>query len=117
MNLNSLTAILADAGAPPTMDNPTGTSIKTMLWMGFLFVLLYVMMIRPQSKKAKEQAKMLSTMKPGDKVVTSGGLLGTVLTVKEKTVSIRSAETKLEVLKSAITDITERSGESSPSES
>jgi preprotein translocase subunit YajC len=118
MNLNSLTAILADAGAPQNFqENPTATSIRTLLFAVFAFVMLYVMMIRPQSRKAKEQAKMLSTVKPGDKVVTSGGVVGTVLTVKEKTVSIRSAETKLEVLKSAISDITERSGESSPSES
>ncbi len=118
MNLNSFTAILAQAGAPTnTVPNPTGETIKLMLLLGFGFVMVYVMGIRPQARKAKEQANMLSTMKPGDKVVTSGGVVGTVLTVKEKTVSIRSADTKLEVLKSAITDITERSGESSASES
>lgn len=117
MNLNRLTAILADAGAPNTVPNPTGETIKLVLLLGFGFVMVYVMGIRPQARKAKEQARMLSTMKAGDKVLTSGGVLGTVLTVKEKTVTIRSADTKLEVLKSAVTDITERSGESSSSES
>src|SRR5882724_8866084 len=85
MNLNRLTAILADAGATPnTVPNPTGETIKLMLLLGFGFVMVYVMGIRPQARKAKEQANMLSTMKPGDKVVTSGGVVGTVLTVRRR---------------------------------
>ena len=55
---------------------------------------------------------MLKAVKPGDKVITSGGILGVVITVKEKTVSIRSADAKLEITKSAIAEITERGGES-----
>ena len=58
-----------------------------------------------------------STVKPGDKVITSGGVIATVVSVKEKSIAIRSAETKLEILKSAITEITERAGESAPVES
>jgi preprotein translocase subunit YajC len=82
-----------------------------------LFFVFYFMAIRPQSKKAKEHATMLKAMKAGDKVITSGGVVGTVVSVKEKTISIRSAETKLEILKSAISEITERSGETASSES
>jgi preprotein translocase subunit YajC len=55
---------------------------------------------------------LLKAVKPGDKVITSGGILGVVITVKEKTVSIRSADAKLEITKSAIAEITERGGES-----
>jgi preprotein translocase subunit YajC len=68
-------------------------------------------------KKAKEHAEMLKTIRPGDKVVTSGGVVATVVSVKEKTVAIRSADTKLEVLKSAVSEITERTGEPSSAES
>jgi preprotein translocase subunit YajC len=57
---------------------------------------------------------MLKLVKPGDKVITSGGMVGTVVSVKERTLAIRSAETKVEVLKSAITEITERAGEGAP---
>ncbi len=76
-----------------------------------MFVAMYFVLIRPQSKKAKEHAAMLKAVKPGDKVITSGGVVGTVVSVKERTMSIRSAESKFEVLKSAVTEITERAGD------
>jgi preprotein translocase subunit YajC len=72
-------------------------------------------LIRPQSKRAKQQANLLKALKAGDKVVTSSGLVGVVIAVKERTVSLRSADAKLEILKSAVTEITERAGESSES--
>lgn len=75
-----------------------------------LVVVFYFALIRPQQKKAKQHAELLKTVKPGDKILTSGGILGVVINVKEKTVSIRSADAKLEITKSAIAEITERSG-------
>src|SRR5579859_2514928 len=117
MILNSFTAVLADAATPATQPNPNGQILGLLGPIVLMGVMLYFVMIRPQSKKAKEHAAMLGGMKPGDKVVTSGGVVGIVLTVKDRTVSIRSAETKLEVLKSAVSDITERGGDSSSSES
>jgi preprotein translocase subunit YajC len=47
--------------------------------------------------------------------VAAGGILGVVITVREKSVSIRSADSKMEVAKSSITEILERSGESGAS--
>jgi len=76
-----------------------------------LIVVFYFILIRPQQKKAKQHATLLKTVRPGDKVLTSSGILGVVLTVKEKTLTIRSADTKLEITKSAIAEITERSGD------
>jgi preprotein translocase subunit YajC len=83
--------------------------------MLFLFVIMYVVMIRPQQKKAREHAALLKTLKAGDKVVTSGGVLGIVIAVKDKTVSLRSSDSKLEVLKSSVAEITERSDANSDS--
>jgi len=80
-----------------------------------MVVMFYFVLIRPQSKKAKEHAELLKTVKPGDRIVTSGGVVGVVVTVKEKTLSIRSADSKFEVTKAAITEITERSGAASES--
>jgi preprotein translocase subunit YajC len=109
----SLKMILADAPA---------AGQQAPMWMNLvpfalMFVALYFVLIRPQSKKAKEHAEMVKAMKPGDKVVTSGGVVGIVVSVKERTVAIRSAEAKLEVLKSAVSEITERGGEASGAES
>lgn len=76
--------------------------------MVVMIVVFYLILIRPQQKKAREHSELLKNLKPGDKVTTSGGLVGIVVTVKDKTVSIRSADTKLEVLKSAVNEVTER---------
>jgi preprotein translocase subunit YajC len=107
--LNTLTPLLAQA---QTMaPNPTGEMIKMVGMIALFGVMMYLLMIRPQQKKAKEHDTLMKGLRPGDKVVTTSGILGVVLSIKDKTVSIRSADTKLEVLKSAIADVTERSGE------
>ncbi len=48
---------------------------------------------------------MLEALKAGDKVVTAAGIIGTVITVKDKTVSLRSADAKFEVTKASVTEI------------
>jgi len=88
--------------APP----PIWTSMVPLI---LLVVVFYFALIRPQQKKAKDHSRLLQSLRPGDKVVTGGGLVATVITVKERTVTIRSADSKLEVAKSAIAEITERS--------
>jgi preprotein translocase subunit YajC len=80
--------------------------------MAFMVLAMYLLLFRPQQKKARDHANMLKTIKNGDKVVTSGGVLGVVVGLKDKSVSIRSADTKLEVLKTAVTEIVERGGSS-----
>lgn len=76
--------------------------------IGVMMVIFWVMLIRPQQKRAKEQASLLKGLKPGDKVATSAGIIGVVVSLKENTVTLRSADTKLEVTKNSITDVTER---------
>ncbi len=85
--------------------------LSTVGMLVIMVVMFYFVLIRPQSRKAKEHAQMLKTVRPGDKIVTSGGVVGVVITVKEKTLSIRSADAKMEVTKSAIAEISERGGE------
>ena len=81
---------------------------QTLGLMVFMGLAMYFLMFRPQQKKAREHANMLKTIKNGDKVVTTSGIVGTIVGIKEKSVSIRSADTKLEVLKSSVSEITER---------
>ncbi len=94
-----------------TAPNPKGETIKMVGMMTLLAGSFYFILLRPQQRKAKDHAEVLKTLKPGDKVLTSGGILGVIVTVKEKSVSLRSADSKFEVLKSAISDITERGSE------
>jgi preprotein translocase subunit YajC len=69
--------------------------------------MMYFIMIRPQSQRAKQQKKMLETLKSGDKVATAAGIVGVVITVKDTTVSLRSADAKMEVTKDSVTTILE----------
>ena len=106
-------------GPPPAQPgeqpNPSGQMVQMLGMFAILGIMFYFVLFRPQQKKAKEQANLLKTIRPGDKIVTGSGIVGVVLSVKEKTLSLRSADTKLEILKSAVTEITERSGESGES--
>lgn len=110
MTLNGFNVLLAQQGAGAQDPN---AAIKLLGYMAIFMVIMYLMMIAPQRKKAKQQEAMLKDLRSGDKVVTVSGIVGVVVNVKERNVSIRSADTKLEVLKSAIAEVTEKGGESS----
>lgn len=117
--LGTLNLILADAAAaaaPNLQQNPTAQLLGPVGMIILMVVMFYFVLIGPQRKKAKEHATLLQGLRPGDKIVTNGGVVGTVVSVKERTIALRSAETKLEILKSAIAEVTER-GDSGSSES
>jgi preprotein translocase subunit YajC len=126
MHLNLLNAFLADATATPPAAAPAGapgaqpTPVQSIfgspiILIVLMIVMMYFMMIRPQSQRAKQQAKLLASLKSGDRVVTTSGIVGVVVTVKDKTVSLRSADAKMEVTKSSVVEILERGGDSSAS--
>ena len=73
-----------------------------MVPMILMVVIFYFLLIRPQQKKAKEHTKMVDSLKSGDSVVTRGGVVGAVQSVKDTTGSIRSLERKFQVEKYAI---------------
>jgi preprotein translocase subunit YajC len=103
-------------GAAPQGGQQGGPPGWTMLpYLAIMLVVLYFLTIRPQQKKQREQAELLKTLKAGDKILTNSGIVGTVITVKDKSVTMRSADSKFEVTKSAVAEITERSGEASES--
>jgi preprotein translocase subunit YajC len=115
--------IFADAAVPAassaatgaTSASGTGATQSSPIWGNqlILFLLLgiamYFALFRPQQQRAKQQAKLLANLKSGDKVATSSGIVGVVITVKDKTVSLRSADAKMEVTKASVTEILESS--------
>jgi preprotein translocase subunit YajC len=111
MILSTLSTILALA-PPPGEGQQSDPFFVQMFPLILMVVVFYLLFIRPQQRKAREHQLLLKTLRPGDRVLTNGGIVGVIITVKEKTVSLRSADTKLEILKDAVTSITERSGES-----
>jgi preprotein translocase subunit YajC len=71
-----------------------------------IIAIFYFLIIRPQNKKQKETQKMLSALKKGDKVVTIGGIHGTISSVKESTVIVKVDDNyKIEFSRSAISSV------------
>ena len=104
---NSYVAMLA-LGGPPAGSSPEEQKKAMFMQMGmmvFFGIIFYVMLIRPQQKRAKEQAKMLSELKAGDKVTTTSGIVGIVVGIKDNSVTLRSGESKLEITKGAIGEV------------
>ncbi len=77
--------------------------IINILPLLIIFAIFYFLLIRPQKTKEKEHAKMLSGLNKNDEVVTSGGIHGTIVNVKDKTVVLRIDDNaKIEIEKSCI---------------
>lgn len=108
----SFVATLLAFAAPPSNSNDanaaTRASILQMSMIAFMALAFWLLVIRPQSKKAAEQAALIKLIKPNDKVVTSGGILGTVVAVRDDSVTLRTGGSTLEVTKSSISQVTEK---------
>ena len=100
LNPDQLT-ILAQAAPQTAPQNAPGIG-GMLLPMVLMMVLFYFLLIRPQTKREKERKKMVEALKNGDSVVTRGGIVGSVQSVKNDTLTIRSLESKFEVYKDAV---------------
>ena len=82
--------------------------ITPVLMMVGIFGIFYFLMIRPQQQRQKKWQAMLSTIKSGDRVTTSGGIKGTVLSMKDDAIVLRVPpdNIKLEVVRSSIVSLT-----------
>jgi preprotein translocase subunit YajC len=76
-----------------------------LIFMGVIFAIFYFILIRPQQKRQKEHRQLLENLKKGDRVVTSGGLYGTITGVTDDAVTIEVAEkVRVKILKGAVAD-------------
>lgn len=90
-----------------------GQSNPFMLWLPIIliFAIMYFLIFRPQAKKQKQQRMMIDALKKGDKVVTAGGIYGTIVGVKEKenTVILKIDDnTKIELARNSVAQIVEK---------
>lgn len=99
-------AMISSANTTTTTTGAGGAaSMLTMLIpLALIVVFFYFFIIRPEKKRTKEMQNMLNNIQVADEVITNGGIIGRVLSVKEDTVLIEtgSDRTKIRVLKSAI---------------
>ena len=111
-----LLTIIAQANQPGGggAQPPPSLFSSPLILFGLLALVFYFMLIRPQSKEKKHRAAMLAALKKNDRVVTIGGIVGTVLQVKEDEVTLKvdeSSNTKITFLRSAIQTVTAAASE------
>jgi preprotein translocase subunit YajC len=110
--ISDLSFFLAQGATPPPSQGMESMLIP-MICIGVIF---YFLIIRPQSKRQKEQLAMVSALKTGDKVITSGGIHGIIANVKEGNIlSLKIADNvKIDLDKSAIATIVKSSDSAAP---
>ena len=95
-------AAYADAAAPAAAAGPAGSGFEWVFLIGFV-VIFYLMIWRPQAKRAKEHKNLIGSLQKGDEVVTSGGIAGKVVKVSDEFVVIEVSDTvELKMQKGAI---------------
>jgi preprotein translocase subunit YajC len=79
-----------------------------MIQIGLFVAIFYFLLIRPQRQQQKRHRELMASLQRGDQVVTSGGIIGEVIHLKETEVTLRTGESRLVVLRSSIANITNR---------
>jgi preprotein translocase subunit YajC len=97
-------------GAPQGTNGQPPSALDSIISFApfvLIIAIFYFLIIRPQNKKQKETQKMLAALKKGDKVITIGGVHGTISAVREGTVVIKVDDgTKIEFSRSAVATVT-----------
>ena len=87
-------------------NNPTMISL---LYIIGLFVILYFLMIRPQQQRQKKHQEMIKNLKANERIVTIGGIYGTIVKIKEDSLILKIADnTEIEILKTAVSRVENR---------
>jgi preprotein translocase subunit YajC len=100
-------------GAQPASDGQQPSLLIQMVPFILMFGVIYFLILRPQHKKQKQQKEMVDALKKGDKVVTSGGIHGTIVGVKEKEgilVLQVAKEVRIEVSRGSVSRVAEEKG-------
>jgi preprotein translocase subunit YajC len=83
-----------------------GGAIGPLMPMLLIFVVFYFLLIMPQKKKQRALQEKIANLKAGDRIVTTGGIIGKISEVRENSLLIRSADkSMLEVARSAVADL------------
>jgi len=100
MIISSLFSFLQQ-GADPA--RPQGSILTALLPFVLVFVIFYLLIIMPQRKKQKKHQEMVGQLKPGDKIVTTGGIYGTVMGVQQDKIELKIASNvKIDITRNAV---------------
>ena len=101
----ALLAVFAQAAPAPAAPG-AGAGLGSFVPFIFIFIIMYFVLFRPQMRRQKEQQRLVSTLKTGDRVVTNAGIHGLISNVKDTTVIVKVADNvKIEMEKSAVTNV------------
>ena len=114
-SLLSAIPVLAQEAQKP---NPSSSFFGSMLPMLLImFFIIYLLMIRPEQKKQKARQAMMNNLQKGDRVVTAGGIYGTVGNVNEKSIMLKISENvAVEFTKSSVVSVLNEDGSEKQSE-
>ena len=110
--------LLAYAQSAPASGGPEGNILATLIPFALIFVVFYFLLILPQQKKSKSLKKMLESLKKGDRVVTLGGIIGTITSIAQDVVTLQvSDNVRIKVVRDSVTGFRkgEEEGEKSAS--
>ncbi len=87
---------------------PGGSSLLTLAPLLFIFAIFYFLLIMPQQRRQKKWQAMLSELKTGDRITTTGGLRGTIMSLKDDSIILRVPpdNLKLEVSRGSVASVT-----------
>lgn len=106
----NITQILAMA--QPQGGGAGGGMVGTLIMFALIILIFYFMILRPQQKRQKEREKMLTEIQKGDKIITAGGIHGTIVGIEEKTYVIQIADNvKVKMDRSAVASVVKSTGE------
>ena len=107
-NTTATTGITAPVAPTPDQLTSEKMLMDNLLMLGMLFAIFYFILIRPQQKRVKTHKDMLGSLAKGNRVITNGGLIGTVMKFEgDNVVVIEIAQgVKVRVAKSAISEVT-----------
>lgn len=98
--------LISEAFAQTAAPGGAADPFLTFLPLILIFVVFYFLLIRPQQKRIKEHKAMIEAVRRGDKVVTGGGIIGTVVKVQDNEVTVEIAEAvRVRVIKGTITSV------------
>jgi len=83
---------ISDAAAAAAPASQQSDPMTSLLFFGGMILIFYFILIRPQSKRAKEHRELVSQLSKGDEVVTNGGILGKITDVSEQYITVEIAE-------------------------
>jgi preprotein translocase subunit YajC len=108
MTSSLLAVLLAPSGSG-------GSGLSVLLFqVALIFGIFYFLIIRPQRRQQQRHKALLAALQKGDHVITSGGIVGEVLHLKENEITIRSGESKLVVLRANIANVVNRAEAEKP---